>query len=153
MTNTITIRLCKGASEYAKLVKIWQSAVSANFDFLTPDDIEFYRERVAEFYLPSVALTVAELDGTVCGFAGLTDAKLEMLYVDDAFRGRGVGSALLQDALTREPHLTLSVNEQNEGAHAFYEHHGFIVDGRSELDADERPFPMLHMRLGAGATS
>lgn len=156
MSKQITIRLCKGASEYSKLVSIWHSAVSANYDFLTPDDIAFYRKRVTEFYLPSVFLTVAEVDGVACGFAGISDGKLEMMFVEDEYRGTGVGTALMNDALAREPALTLSVNEQNEHAVAFYQRHGFVIDGRSDLDADERPFPLLHMSYSGsaiGATS
>ncbi len=152
MTDRINIRLCKGSSEYSKLVSIWHSAVSASYDFFTPDDIAFYRERVAQFYLPAVFLTVAEVDGVTCGFAGIADGKLEMMFVSDEYRGTGVGTALMNDALEREPGLTLSVNEQNEHALDFYRRHGFVVDGRSELDADERPFPMIHMTYSEAKT-
>ncbi|XBH22412.1 GNAT family N-acetyltransferase [Jonesiaceae bacterium BS-20] len=151
MSEQITVRLCKGASEYSKLVSIWHSAVSSNYDFLTPDDIAFYRKRVTEFYLPSVFLTVAEVDGVACGFAGIANGKLEMMFVEDQYRGTGVGTALMNDALAREPALTLSVNEQNEHAVEFYKRHGFVIDGRSDLDADERPFPLLHMTYSGAA--
>jgi putative acetyltransferase len=38
------------------------------------------------------------------------------------------------------------VNEQNPAACGFYEHLGFVVVGRSEVDGTGRPFPLLHMR-------
>lgn len=41
----------------------------------------------------------------------------------------------------------VDVNEQNEQALGFYEHHGFKTIGRSELDASGKPYPILHMAL------
>ena len=43
--------------------------------------------------------------------------------------------------------LTVDVNEQNSVARSFYEACGFVVEGRSELDDQGRPYPLLHMRL------
>ncbi|HKB39870.1 MAG TPA: hypothetical protein VKD72_25770, partial [Gemmataceae bacterium] len=45
--------------------------------------------------------------------------------------------------------LTVDVNEQNAAARGFYEACGFVVEGRSELDDQGRPYPLLHMRLAA----
>jgi putative acetyltransferase len=39
------------------------------------------------------------------------------------------------------------VNEQNPQGVAFYRHMGFGQVGRSELDGQGNPFPLLHMRL------
>jgi len=41
--------------------------------------------------------------------------------------------------------LLLDVNERNRQALAFYEAHGFVITGRSDTDADGRPFPLLHL--------
>ena len=40
----------------------------------------------------------------------------------------------------------MDVNEQNPAAIRFYEACGFAIEGRSELDSNDRPFPLLHMR-------
>ena len=45
--------------------------------------------------------------------------------------------------------LTVEVNEQNPAACGFYEALGFVVIGRSPVDDDGRPFPLLHMRRPA----
>ncbi len=42
----------------------------------------------------------------------------------------------------------LDVNEQNEGAVRFYAARGFAEVGRSPLDGEGRPFPLLHLRRG-----
>jgi putative acetyltransferase len=55
----------------------------------------------------------------------------------------------VQHALKAHPHLTLDVNEQNPAAQRFYEHLGFAVQGRSELDSQGRNYPLLHMKYGA----
>jgi putative acetyltransferase len=46
----------------------------------------------------------------------------------------------------------VDVNEQNSAARRFYEACGFVVEGRSELDDQGRPYPLLHMRLAAPST-
>jgi putative acetyltransferase len=42
----------------------------------------------------------------------------------------------------------VDVNEQNPQGVGFYRHMGFEQVGRSELDGQGNPFPLLHMRLG-----
>ncbi len=75
--------------------------------------------------------------------------RVEMLFVDPALHGRGIGRALL-DAVGRGlPVVELDVNEQNPGALAFYRALGFEVTGRSETDDQGRPFPLLHLRREA----
>lgn len=41
----------------------------------------------------------------------------------------------------------VDVNEQNEQAHRFYLSQGFKQVGRSELDDDGRPYPILNLCL------
>jgi putative acetyltransferase len=42
----------------------------------------------------------------------------------------------------------LDVNEQNPQALGFYQHQGFVITGRSPLDGQGNPFPLLHLRYG-----
>lgn len=139
------LRPCRGSTEWPALVRIWRSAVEATHHFLAPEDIAFFESRMTSDYLPAVDLTVADVDGVPAGFSGIAGNSLEMLFVDDTHRGRGVGSALLERALADHPDLILDVNEQNPQAVGFYEHHGFVTLRRSPTDADGRPFPILHM--------
>lgn len=39
------------------------------------------------------------------------------------------------------------MNEQNPQASGFYRHYGFVITGRSPLDGQGNPFPLLHMKL------
>ncbi|RVW04831.1 GNAT family N-acetyltransferase [Rhodococcus spongiicola] len=144
------LRPCLGEHEWPVLVRIWRSAVEATHDFLTREDVDFHESRMVSDYLPAVDVTVAELDGIPAGFSGLADGSLEMLFVDDRYRGRGVGAALLGRAIADHSDLVLDVNEQNPQAVAFYEYHGFVTLSRSATDSGGRPFPTLHMGRPTG---
>ena len=61
-------------------------------------------------------------------------AVLGRLAVDQAWHGRGIGVALLQDAVARAAHAGgilgirgVLVHAISEDAKAFYEHHGFLA--------------------------
>jgi aryl-alcohol dehydrogenase-like predicted oxidoreductase len=119
--------------------------VDATHTFVAAADIAYFHARIADEYLPGVDLTVAEIDGVVVGFAGMSGRDLAMLFVDAAHRGQGVGIALLKDAMVRAPDLVLDVNEQNPQAIGFYLHHGFRIVGRTPVDSTGKPYPLLHL--------
>nr|WP_237464911.1 GNAT family N-acetyltransferase [Leucobacter luti] len=129
------------------MVAIWRSAVLATHDFLAGSDFERIEQNLAAAYFPAVTLLVAERGGVPLGFAGVADGGLEMLFVSAAARGSGIGTALLAEAVSRHSVTRVDVNEQNAGAHRFYLSHGFTQIGRSELDGDGRPYPLVHLAL------
>lgn len=140
-----SLRPCRGAHEYPQLVGIWRSAVDATHDFLTDVDRDAIESVLSSAYFPQVQLTVADLDGVPVGFAGTNEGNLEMLFVDAAVRGRGVGTLLLDDVRVAHGVRRVDVNEQNAQAVAFYRRRGFTVTGRDDLDDAGRPYPVLHM--------
>jgi putative acetyltransferase len=134
------------ASDNPKLAEIWLASVRATHSFLTEEDIQFYHPLVRNEYLPAVDVWVSETEtGEPAGFIGLSENKVEMLFVDPAHHGRGHGRQLLAFASKLRGPLTLDVNEQNPGALAFYRKCGFVDVGRSELDGSGKPFPLIHM--------
>lgn len=143
----LTLRSDHGPSEYPQLVAIWRSAVLATHGFLAPEDFTRIESMLASAYFPMVDLIVAEVAGEAVGFAGVASGNLEMLFVHDSFRGKGIGSALLGEAIASHGVTKVDVNEQNRGAHRFYLSQGFRQVDRSELDGEGRPYPILHMRL------
>jgi len=144
-----TIRPCHGPAEYPELAAIWRSAVRATHDFLEEADFRRIEDSLASLYFPAVSLIVAEHDGQPVGFAGVAEGGLEMLFVSDDARGHGIGTALL-DAVTSDHGVTrVDVNEQNAGARGFYLSRGFVEVGRSPLDGDGRPYPILHLERPA----
>ncbi|MCK2033244.1 GNAT family N-acetyltransferase [Microbacterium sp. KSW4-4] len=143
----LIIRPCRGEEEYAALVEIWRSAVRATHDFLDEADFARIESHLASDYFPAVTLTIAEQDGIPVGFAGVHGDGLEMLFVSDAVRGGGVGSALLAEVVAHQGVVRVDVNEDNPGARGFYRSRGFVEVGRSALDGDGRPYPTIHMAL------
>ncbi|MGL4034360.1 GNAT family N-acetyltransferase [Kosakonia cowanii] len=133
---------------YPTLLKIWESSVRASHDFLPEEDIEALRPLLENRYFPAVTLSIARLveDGSIVGFVGVSDNRIEMLFVDAAQRGKGTGKVLLQHAIAHGAD-ELDVNEQNPQAVGFYQQQGFEVVGRSEHDGQGRPYPLLHMKL------
>ncbi|AFT68647.1 Acetyltransferase, GNAT family [Alloalcanivorax dieselolei B5] len=73
-----------------------------------------------------------------------------MLFIAPEARGTGVGSLLAAHAVERQGATKVDVNEQNKQALGFYKHIGFSVVGRSPLDGQGKPYPLLHMELVQG---
>ena len=72
--------------------------------------------------------------------------SIEMLFVRTDFRGSGIGSALMREALNRGA-CRVDVNEQNPLALVFYRRFGFEVVSRDALDGLGLPYPILHCEL------
>lgn len=69
---------------------------------------------------------VADIDGVVIGMMVLDRGELEQLYVHPDWWQQGIGSRLLDLAKDRRPDgLALYTFQENLGARAFYERHGF----------------------------
>jgi putative acetyltransferase len=136
------------ATDFPRLLEVWEAAVRATHDFLEEHDIQLLKPLLIEQYFPLVQLScIRGDDGTIAGFLGYVEGKVEMLFVDPQYHGMGIGRALLNDAVVRLGASQVDVNEQNPKALGFYLSQGFAVEGRSPLDGGGRPFPILHLRL------
>ena len=88
-------------------------------------------------------------NGSILGFVGIEGSKIEMLFISDKARGKGIGKQLLQYAIEQLGSNKVDVNEQNPLAVGFYEYMGFKVVSRSPFDDIGKPFPILHMTLSS----
>lgn len=141
----------KNDREISRFVAIWESAVTATHQFLSPWDILEIKPEV-EKALKEIRQLYCCCDGdTAMGFVGVEKDKVEMLFVDAAVRGRGVGKKLLQYAVNELGARYVNVNEQNEMGVGFYDHMGFHTESRSETDEQGRPFPILHLIFSEAA--
>ena len=135
-------------SQFERLVAVWESSVRATHRFLQESDIAALRPLLLNAYLPNLRVVIARDDvGIIHGFLGVDKNRIEMLFVDDASRGKGIGKMLLQYAIAEFGVNEVDVHEQNPQGGAFYRHMGFEQVGRSELDGQGNPFPLLHMKL------
>ncbi len=137
------------AADYPELLLLWEASVRATHHFLDPDDILFFKNIIQQhnaFALVDITCIVDEHNKTL-GFMGIAEDKLEMLFLDPAERGKGLGKQLMLHAFETHRITKVDVNEQNEAARQFYEHFGFKVQSRSPLDGTGKPYPILHMEL------
>ena len=98
--------------------------------------IEMFRARTTDRI---DEMTVATVDGIVAGFVIVTDDEVEQVYVDRAFRGRGVARAVLLDGERRVgeqgyAEAWLAVIDGNSRARAFYEREGWVDAGLVEYE-------------------
>ena len=135
-------------NDQPRLFEVWESSVRATHHFLSEDDIQFLIPRVQKalaVYTPIHCLR--DPDGRVFAFMGVAGRNIDLLFVHADHRGAGAGRTLVEYAIRELGADSLDVNEQNPLAIGFYEHLGFKTVGRSPLDGQGRPFPILHMRL------
>lgn len=131
-----------------RLTEVWEASVRATHTFLSPAEIAQIRRYVPQALRETAHLVTAERpDGTPAAFMGVRDGKIEMLFIVPEERGKGLGGRLLELGVRQYSARAVDVNEQNPRAREFYEHMGFRVFGRSELDEQGNPYPILHMRL------
>ncbi|MCP4922666.1 MAG: GNAT family N-acetyltransferase [bacterium] len=135
-------------SEYDALIEIWEKSVRATHDFLSENDIQFFKPLIRNQYLGAVDLWCSRVaDESIVGFIGISEDSIEMLFLAPDLRGQGIGKALVHHVLKDTKIQKVDVNEQNPGALKFYEKMGFDVVSRSEKDGLGKPFPILHMSL------
>lgn len=130
--------------------RVFSATFAADND---PDDLRAYLDeayvpeaQARELADPGITTLVASADDTWCGFAQVrvsavpdgvgdpTAIELWRLYVDPAWHGRGVASALMtaafDDITRRGGHSAwLGVWERNGRARAFYRKCGFVPVG------------------------
>ena len=133
-------------TDYPRLMEIWESAVLNTHDFLKKEDFLYYKEQLP-VYFQYVTLLGFEQEGVLVGFMGIAEGNLEMLFVDNNYRGMGIGKKLITYAISDLQVTKVDVNEQNAQAVGFYKHVGFNVSQRSDLDGEGKEYPILHMQL------
>ena len=107
--------------------------------FVALDD----RDRIAGYYtLSSFGILLSDLPADVSKrlprYPTVPATRVGRLAVDQEFKGIGLGSALLADALDRAARseiasFALIVDAKDEDAARFYRHHGFIALPSSPL--------------------
>lgn len=131
-----------------QLLKIWESSVRATHLFLSNNEIEEIKKYVPQALKEIPRLIIVESENQVpIGFMGIAEQHLEMLFISKEERGKGLGKKLLEYGIEKYSVNSLAVNEQNPLAKGFYEHMGFEVYKRTEVDEQGNPYPLLYMSL------
>lgn len=131
-----------------QLLDVWESSVKATHLFLSQNEIEFIKDYVILALNEIRHLIIIENENNKpVGFMKVANQHLEMLFISNDERGKGLGKELLKYGIENYSINDLAVNEQNPLAKGFYEHMGFVVYKRTENDEQGNPYPLLYMKL------
>lgn len=95
-------------------------------------------------------VTVARLDARVVGFLARHDSEIYALYVLPEHHNKGVGTALMQDAMEKCDRLALWSYQANAAASRFYDLRGFVEVDRTDGRTNEAKLPDIRYEWTRG---
>jgi len=131
--------------DYPCLLKIWEKVVKETYDFLKEEDFEFYKFKIPQYFNNLSLFAYRDIKGKIKGFLGVSTEKVEMLFIDTMFTGKGIGKRFMAFAFNNLKINKVDVNEQNKNAVSFFNHLGFKVTGRSQFDREGKNYPVLYL--------
>ncbi len=99
---------------------------------------------------PKNEIYIAEdASGKIVGFIAFNDEFIDHLYLLSEVQRQGIGSKLIELALTHSDHLKLWTFQENTSAIAFYKKHGFsvILETDGAGNEEKQPDVLLERRL------
>ena len=129
------------------ILKVWESSVRATHFFLNESDIITLKPFVEQGALYVDDFLCIKEDTEIIAFIGIHEEKIEMLFVSNNFRRKGIGKLLVTYGISNYNIKYVDVNEQNQQGTIFYKHMGFNVFKKSQFDDYGNPYPILHMKL------
>jgi ribosomal protein S18 acetylase RimI-like enzyme len=106
--------------------------------------LAFFRDRV----FPSSEIWVAGED-TPDGFCAFREGWVDHLYIRPECHGRGLGTALLRQAMAGQSQVQLWVFQRNSNAIGFYRARGFRLVRRTDGSGNEEREPDVLMEWTA----
>ena len=127
------------ARDAPAVARLFRAVRSAHLAYLpqlhTPqEDLWFFRNRV-------FAECEVWIAGAPDGFIAFRDGWVDHLYVRSAHQRRGIGTALLAQAMRTHPHLRLWAFQNNAAAIRFYLARGFREIERTDGSRNEEREP------------
>jgi putative acetyltransferase len=112
-------------SDINRVCEIWVRASLKAHDFVDPDFWISKEPDMREKYIPMSETWVYEEKKQVLGFFSLFGNTLAALFIIPSHQGMGIGSKLMEKAMSLRESLDLSVYSENRNSIKFYEKHGF----------------------------
>lgn len=136
----------RNLSLISQLLAVWEDSVKATHLFLSNEEINSIKKYVPQAIFGVSHLIIMENESQQpIAFMGIENRKLEMLFIKNSERGKGLGKQLLSYGIENYNVNELAVNEQNLNTKGFYEYMGFKTYKRTELDEQGNPYPILYM--------
>jgi GNAT superfamily N-acetyltransferase len=147
--QNVNVRRAERA-DAAEVARIQTTSRAATMPYLPPQTRthEQVTRWVEDVVFEECRVWVAVRGTEILGFAALEgDDVLEHLYLrPDALR-QGIGTLLLEEVRRHSPDgLSLHVFQQNAGARAFYERHGFTVLDTNDGERNMEKLPDMTLR-------
>lgn len=136
-------------ADAAVVARIHVASRAAAMPYLPPQrrGAEQVARWVEDVLLKTCRVWVAERELEVLGYAALEGDMLEHLYLRPDVRRQGIGTLLLDEVRRHSPDgLSLHVFQQNTGARAFYERHGFTVLDTNDGGRNMENLPDMTLR-------
>jgi len=130
-----------------QVISVWEQSVLATHDFLAPHDFEKIKTIVKGIDFTEFSVFCLVNQEKVTGFVGVAGKKVEMLFLEPGYFGKGLGKKLMEYAVRELKADEVDVNEQNKSAVAFYTRLGFETYDRMEKDSLGKNYPILKMKL------
>ncbi len=130
-----------------EVLSVWEKSVLATHLFLSEEDFVEIKLMLQDFDFTQFDVFLLSVDQKIAGFIGISNQKIEMLFLDPDYIGKGYGKHLVDYAFAAFDVNLVDVNEQNTDAIKFYEKIGFETYERKELDDMGKNYPILKMKL------
>lgn len=117
---------------------------------------EAYNDDMMQRRLAHSLIFVAEVDGTVVGFANYgkvneqKEAELAAVYILPAYQGLGIGSAFLQagiEAIDNVQKIIVEVEKENDIGKGFYLAKGFHIIAEYDNPFEGHPLKTIRLQL------
>ncbi|MDX6183316.1 GNAT family N-acetyltransferase [Flavobacterium sp. Fl-77] len=130
-----------------QMILVWENSVRSTHNFLMLSDIDYYKTIVSGIDFNSFPVFCLTNSDKVLGFIGVSDYKIEMLFLAPEHIGKGFGKTLMNFAINELAVDKVDVNEQNQNAVNFYSKFGFLTYDRTDKDDEGKDYPILKMKL------
>ncbi len=118
--------------EIPEIVDIWYEVSLQAHAFVPNDYWKKNKDQMSRKYIP-MSETFKATDGdNILGFISLLDEYLAAIFVKSEYQGRGIGSQLLNYAMSLRNKLQLKVFCKNKKSVQFYKSKGFSVISESK---------------------
>lgn len=130
-----------------QVLSVWEKSVLATHQFLSEKDFIIIKANLSDFDFSTINMHCLVNVDQVLGFIALNDHKIEMLFLDPLFIGKGFGKILMNFALETFGANEVDVNIQNANAVAFYHSLGFKPFEETKVDDFGMNYPLYRLRL------